>query len=255
MLGSVFLFAVERDWIEVSPAQRLPLPAKSEDRSRILTAAETATFWRTMSAPQTGIGEGLRLALKISLVTGQRIGTVAMARESHLDPDGVDDPELNDTGPRWLIRGEAGTQATRDRFLPLSPLAISLFREALALPGRASGGYVFRGKAAGAALTQPSLSRAWGMLRRAGEVPAGTTPHDLRRTARSTWPELKHGQSAEIMERILGHVVGSKVARAYDRAQWLEQQRAVLDSWSRKLTTIIQDGARVEPMVKVAGHA
>ena len=97
LLGSMFTFATDpdRDWIDVSPAQRLPLPAKSEDRARILDAAEIATAWRSLSAPYMGIGEGLRLALKISLATGQRIGAVAMAREPDLDLDGTDDPELD----------------------------------------------------------------------------------------------------------------------------------------------------------------
>ena len=62
--------------------------------------------------PHVGIGEGLRLALKISLATGQRIGAVAMAQEADLDLDGSDDPELADSGPRWLIRGEAGAKAS-----------------------------------------------------------------------------------------------------------------------------------------------
>ena len=255
LLGSAFLFAVERDWLDVSPAQRLPLPAKSEDRARILTPAEIATVWRTLSTKQTGIGEGLRLALKISLATGQRIGAVTMALEPDLDLEGSDDPELADSGPRWLIRGEAGAKAKRDRLLPLSPLAVALFREALALPSRDPGGAVFRGKAGGSHLTQPSISRAWGTLRRAGGVPSDTTPHDLRRTARSMWPELKHWQQAEVMERILGHAVGSKVERVYDRALWLAQQRAVLDAWSRKLLTVTRGGAQVVPMLKVAEHA
>ena len=57
------------------------------------------------------------------------------------------------------------------------------------------------------------------------------------------------------MERILGHVVGSKVGRVYDRALWMKRQREVLDSWSRKLATITQGGAQVFPMTKVAEHA
>ncbi len=98
LLGSAFLFAVERDWLDVSPAQRLPLPAKSEDRSRTLSAAEIATVWCTLSSNHTGIGEGLRLALKISLVTGQRTGTVAMALEIDLDLEGAAIPSLPTAG-------------------------------------------------------------------------------------------------------------------------------------------------------------
>lgn len=248
LLGSLFLFAVERDWIEVSPAQRLPLPAQSTPRSRTLTAQEILGAWRALSEPQLGIGEGLRLLLKLSLATGQRIGAVALAREPDLDLDGQDDPDLADAGARWTIRGVAGAKAEHDRVLPLSPLAVGLFRQALALPGRQAGGPVFRGKKAGAALSQPSISRAWARLREAGKVPAGTTPHDLRRTARTWWPDLNHGQEERILERILGHAVGTKVSRVYDRALWLPQQRAVLDVWGRKLGAITSGGAKVTPI-------
>jgi len=233
----MFLFAVERDWIEISPAQRLPLSARSSSRSRTLSAEEVLVAWRALSEPQFGIGEGLRLLLKLSLVTGQRIGAVALTREPDLDLEGQDDPDLADSGPRWLIRGEAGTKADHDRALPLPPLAVEMFRQALALPGRKDGGHVFRGKKEGAALSQQSISRAWAVLRKAGRVPAGTTPHDLRRTARTWWPDLAHDQEERIFERILGHAVGTNVSRVYDRALWLSQQRKVLDAWGRKLAT------------------
>lgn len=251
LLGSLCLFAIDRDWIEVSPAQRLPLPSHSSARARTLSAEEIHTAWSALSGPHRGIGEGLRLALKISLVTGQRIGAVALAREADLDLDGQDDPGLADSGPRWVIRGVAGAKTDRDRVLPLPPLAVRLFRDALAMPGRRPGGFVFRGKKADAALSQPSISRAWGLLRRDGKVPADTTPHDLRRTARTWWPELAHGQEEHILERILGHVVGTKTSRAYDRALWLPQQRKVVDAWGRKLETITRGGATVATIAAV----
>ena len=255
LLGSLFLFAVERDWIEMSPAQRLPLPAQSTARSRTLSAPEILTAWRALSEPQLGIGEGLRLLLKLSLATGQLIGAVALAREPDLDLDGQDDPDLADAGPRWTIRGVPGAKAEHDRVLPLSPLTVELFREALALPGRDVGGHVFRGKKAAAALTQASISRAWAKLRKAGRVPAGTTPHDLRRTARTWWPDLAHGQEERVLERILGHAVGTKVSRVYDRALWLPQQRAVLNAWGRKLATIATGGAKVVELARDTAHA
>ena len=245
LLGSTFLFAVEREWVDVSPAQRLPLPARAEEGDRVLNAAEIAQVWTALSGPHAGIGEGAQIVLKLSLVTGQRIGAIALAREPDLDLDGQNDPELADSGPRWLIRGEAGAKARHDRFLPLSPLAVQLLRQALLLPGREPGGCVFRGKKHDAALASKSVSRTWSTLRHAGKVPRDTRAHDARRTARTWWPELAHGQEEHVLERILGHVVGSKVKRIYDRAQWLPQQRRVLDAWSRKLGTITQGGAEI----------
>ena len=68
LLGSLFAFAVDRDQIELSPAQRLPLPPRSTARARTLTAEEILVAWRALSEGQHGIGEGLRILLKLSLV-------------------------------------------------------------------------------------------------------------------------------------------------------------------------------------------
>jgi integrase len=252
LLGSLFTYALDEDLIELSPAQRLPVPARSKDRARVLDAEEIAVVWAALSAPHPCVGPGIMLLLKLSLVLGQRIGAPAGAREPDVDLAGSADPALADSGPRWRIPGEPGTKATRDRLLPVPPLAVALFREALDLPGRQPGGFVFRGKRADAALGQQSVSRAWGVLRRAGKVPADTTPHDLRRTARSWWPELRHDQGRDVLERILGHAVGSKVERVYDRALWLREQRAVLDAWAGKLSTITKGGAEVIEIARVA---
>ena len=138
--------------------------------------------------------------------------------------------ELADSGPRWLIRGEPGAKAKPDRFLPLSPLAVALFREALPSPGRRQAATCSAARRGSGPRRKESISTAWGTLRRAGKVPGDTRPHDLRRTRRTWWPELAHGQEEHILERILGHVVGTKVERTYDRALWLPQQRKVLDS-------------------------
>ena len=56
---------------------------------------------------------------------------------------------------------------------------------------------------------------------------------------------LAHGQEEHVLERILGHAVGTKIQRTYDRGLWLAQQRRVLEVWSRKLGTITAGGADV----------
>jgi hypothetical protein len=37
------------------------------------------------------------------------------------------------------------------------------------------------------------------------------------------------------LERLLGHAVGGKVERIYDRARYVPQQRNVADAWAAKL--------------------
>jgi integrase len=115
LLGSLFKFALDEELIDLSPAQRLPIPAKSEDRERTLDAKEIAVAWAALSTTQPSIERGVTIALQLSLVLGQRIGAAAGAREVDLDLVGTADPELVDSGPRWRIRGESGTKARQDR--------------------------------------------------------------------------------------------------------------------------------------------
>ena len=56
-------------------------------------------------------------------------------------------------------------------------------------------------------------------------------PHGFRSTLR-TWLTDHTGISYEIAEMIIAHQVGSQVERAYNRTDYLEQQRHYMELWS-----------------------
>lgn len=56
------------------------------------------------------------------------------------------------------------------------------------------------------------------------------TGHGLRSVG-STWANEK-GYSVDVIERQLAHVPGDKVRHAYNRAQYLDQRRAMLEDWA-----------------------
>ena len=64
--------------------------------------------------------------------------------------------------------------------------------------------------------------------------------HDLRRTAASGMARL--GIAPHIIEKALNHSTGtiSGVAAIYNRHGYLDEKRHALDSWGRKLETIIR---------------
>jgi integrase len=188
--------------------------------------------------------------LQLSLVTGARIGAVALAAPTELELDGKLDGN-SDGKPVWRIPGTAGRKARDAQILPLSPLAVALWRRALTWPGRNAGDPVFPGKGTGQPLAGNSVSTAWRTWCRSGLLPASSTAHDLRRTARSWWSSLRHGQDRDTLERLLGHAVGGKMQRIYDRSLYLPQQRAVADAWAARLVEIAgatDGGASVLPL-------
>src|SRR5262249_39557844 len=77
--------------------------------------------------------------------------------------------------------------------------------------------------------------------------------HDLRRTARSLM--ARAGVRAEIAERVVGHVVGSTVARIYDRHLYAEEKRAALQALARLIEQILNpQPANVVPLRQEAAQ-
>jgi hypothetical protein len=64
--------------------------------------------------------------------------------------------------------------------------------------------------------------------------------HDLRRTA-STVMHDKLDVPPHIVESILGHVSGHRagVAGTYNRAKYITQMRAALDSWAQHVMRVV----------------
>jgi hypothetical protein len=234
LFGSLFGYAIELDLITASPAikLRLPVSARHASRERTLTADEIVQTWRTLDGRVSPIA----LILQISLATGARIGTVTLATEVELELNGRLDAET-DGKPCWRIPALPGRKSAQ--VMPLSPLAVSLWRRALAWPGRNAGDRVFSARKEDEMLQPGTVSQTWARWRDIGDLPPGTAAHDLRRTARSWWSGLPHGQGRDAMERLLGHAVGGRIERIYDRALYLPQQRAVADAWGAWLTKAV----------------
>ena len=62
-------------------------------------------------------------------------------------------------------------------------------------------------------------------------------PHGLRATFRS-WADEKTNADWETKEMSLGHAVGSKVERAYQRSDLLQKRRDLLNQWAKFLTDV-----------------
>jgi integrase len=74
--------------------------------------------------------------------------------------------------------------------------------------------------------------------------------HDLRRTARSRAAML--GISYEVGERMLGHLVGSAVHRAYQRYTYEKELRAAFQLWADHVDEVA-GGGQVVPMRRISG--
>lgn len=69
------------------------------------------------------------------------------------------------------------------------------------------------------------------MLKALKRLKVDSTAHGFRALARSYLGETGLFDS-ELLEMCLSHKVGNKTRQAYDRAQYVEARRRVLDYWS-----------------------
>jgi integrase len=213
-----------------NPANDIDTPADEKPRDRVLSGDEIRTFWRTIDdAPMT---EGTRLAMRLSLVIGQRIGQVQRMAKNEVD--------LATGSAVWTVRG-SGTKNGELVRIPLSPMAVRLIGEAAALSGNSA--YMFPSPRGGkdAPVHTKAASRA--MTRARGGKGFGIehfTTHDLRRTCASLMAAI--GIQLGTISHILDHISVTKssvTTAVYIKYSFDREKRIALEAWATKLQHII----------------
>jgi integrase len=232
-IRKMFNFAVSRDIVPVSPCLAVRSPAPEQQRDRVLTTDEIRAFWHGLDGAK--MAEGTKLALKLQLVTDQRKAEIVTARWDEIDL----------TDKWWTIPPEKAKNKMAHR-VPLSPLALELLQAAKKITGDSP--WLFPSPQTDRHITPEAVDHA---LRRPGLEALGFTfvPHDLRRTAASHMTGM--GISRLVVSKILNHAERG-VTSVYDRSSYDGEKRQALDSWGRKLKSIIEEGAEtnVIPMVR-----
>ncbi len=158
------------------------------------------------------------LALEFCILTAVRSADVRNARRADVD------------GAVWAIPTMSKTGA--EHRVPLSGAALAVIAKARsmvdAIGGKvATGGLLFPNDVTGARLGECSMSRVLERMGRKGAV----TVHGFRSTFR-TWALEQTNFPWELAEMSLGHTVGSRVERAYQRGDGFEKRIAIMQSWA-----------------------
>ncbi|MCH8202742.1 MAG: tyrosine-type recombinase/integrase [Proteobacteria bacterium] len=244
----MFRFAVRKHWIQTNPCDNVERPGEAIVRwVDPPSDGEIRELWRRLeegSVNDAGtadlITKPLQLVLKLLLVTGQRSSEVSQAPLSEFDLSaGV-----------WIISGDR-TKNGKPHKVPLSPLALSLVKEAAALAEK---------DAPGTKWLFPGWPGRKGNLR--GRLPIGNTApnhafrrvmagsklnrfrvHDFRSICSTQMAEL--GVSENVISAILNHTVGTVTARHYLRAKYEAPKREALELWASWLEGVLAGGASV----------
>jgi len=233
VIRRMYNFAISRDILDATPVAMVKAPAKEHQRDRVLSANEIRIFWEGLhKAPMT---EGIKLALKLQLVTAQRKGEIVGAALEEFD--------LEDNV--WTIPAVRSKNGQAHR-VPLSPLALELIREA-----RFQGGdtpWLFPSPTADGPILARSINRAvYKTLPDMGLE--NVTPHDLRRTAASGMTAL--GIPRLTVSKILNHVEKG-VTAVYDRHSYDAEKRHALEVWASRLEEIVSGKPTTSNVVSLA---
>jgi integrase len=233
LLRQIFAFGVERDLIPASPLVALKPPGgREEPRTRVLSDSEIATVWTKLADCQ--MSERIRLALKFLLLTAQRRGETSLARWSDIDF----------AAKVWTIPAEhAKTRNSQPgaHLVPLSAPAISILDQLKKLQDddKQDSELIFptaHSKVkAGAPMTERAITRAVRENEDKFAIPH-FTPHDFRRTARTTMARL--GVPDTVAELVLNHKLRGMVA-VYNKYGYLDEKRQALELWASHVESVL----------------
>lgn len=213
----LFAYAVQRGYIDTSPADGIRKPTEEGPRRRVLDDEEIKAIWPAFES----LGYPFAPFYQILLLTGQRSGEVAGMTWDELDLDNA----------LWEIPADR-TKSDRAHKVPLSPWAVKILKAA---PKMKDNPHVFSGRAStGNGLS--GFSRAGERAREAAKVD-DWRPHDLRRTVRTRLGEI--GTPPHVAELVMNHTVKGLQA-VYDRYEYTKEKREALDRWAEHLAAIVK---------------
>ena len=209
-----FNWCVSRDYLEVSPANGIAKFKTEVSRERVLNDDEMEAVYNatwTMDYPFAPL-------FRILIFTGQRLNEVAGLRWS----------EVDFTEKRWVIPSNRAKNKS-GHVVHLSAPVISELRF---LRQVSQHDLIFT-------TTGTTAVSGFSKAKRKLDVLSGVTDwrlHDLRRTFATVATE-KLGFEPVVVDRALNHVSGSVkgVAAVYQRGQYLEGRRKVLDAWANHI--------------------
>jgi integrase len=228
-LRTAFNWQAARDDEFVPPIVRGMARTKPSERARkrVLADDEIRDVWAGLDAAK--MPAPFPKLVRALFLTAQRRDEVARMRWEEID------------GDTWVIPAERYKTNTINA-VPLTPAALHL------LGDPQNEGFVFsttQGKKpfSGFSKAKAALDKVVAELR----VAEGRKPmppwvlHDLRRTARSLMSRA--GVSADIAERVLGHVIPG-VRGVYDRHSFIEEKRDALERLAHLMSRILEAADR-----------
>ena len=168
-----------------------------------------------------------RTALRLSALTFQRPGNLRAMQWAALDLVDLDGRGTWTIPAAEMKRSRYGKDNGRPHLVPLARQAVSALKEIWPLTGH--GKYVFPSlHGQGRCMSENTINVA---LRRLGYDKDSHSAHGFRSSARTLIVE-RLNVAPEIVEAQLAHMKSGPLGSAYDRAEFLQQRREMMQQWA-----------------------
>lgn len=227
VLKRLFAYAIAREKTNFNPAAAVEAKfiASAKSRDVALTSEEVGRLLRAIY--QSSMKRAHKLALHLLILCMVRKSELIEARWEEIDFEKAE----------WSIPGER-MKKDKPHFVPLSRQALAMFEE---LKGLASGSeWIFPSRSD---LKQPIAKSTLNVAVRTLEHDVQDfVIHDFRRTASTHLHEA--GFNSDWIEKALAHETKG-IRGVYNRAQYAEQRREMLQWWADFVNTQIEEGRKV----------
>jgi integrase len=221
-------WAIEREYLDTSPAAAIKKRKIEASRDRVLSEEELRKIWRAADK----LSNPSRSLVKAWILTGQRRDEVRCMMWNEIDLDRA----------LWTLPG-ARNKGKRDHEIPLAPAMLALLGDR-----PRQGSPVFSTDSqkpyAGQKRLKAILDRESGV--------SGWTFHDFRRTASTGMASLHVPQ--DTIDRVLNHAK-TALAGTYNRHQYLDDKRRALEAWAERVAFIVGDGRDAANVVELRASA
>jgi len=238
--GQVFRYGIQTGRCERSPCSDLQgalKPVTTKHMAAILEPVKVGELMRGVEAYQ---GQPTtRVALALSALLFQRPGNIRQMEWAWVN---VEDAMLTIPSQDMKRRKHQKLNG-RPHFVPLSSQALAQLAELRPITGH--GRYVFPSLLTGERpMSDNTVNVA---LRRMGYTKDEMSAHGFRATARTLMIERMPGISADVIEAQLAHEKSGPLGSAYDRAEFMDQRRTMMQTWADYLDRL-RKGADVIPI-------
>jgi integrase len=237
--SQVFRYSVAIGKATANPARDLKDALKRPEPKHFAAITDPKRFGELLRAcDEYAATPVVRAALKLAPMLLSRPGELRFAEWPEIDLDAA----------MWTVPAVRVKRELREKLqgaphlVPLPKQAVAVFRELQPLTGRSR--YVFRGERHhDRAMSENTINAA---LRAMGFPQNEVTGHGFRATARTMLHE-RLGFDPYVIEAQLAHSVRDSLGRAYNRTEFVEQRRKMLQAWADYLDKL-RRGAPVVPL-------